>query len=137
VKKYAIIAAVIVAAGIAAYFLFKRRPRNSQFLLNNSKVDEGKTTLNASQRAQAADSLHVALKDFGTDFSTVLRIFASLKNQNDLNALIQAYGIREHHTALFWYENFNLIEALSDDLSEGQKKELTTLLKNRSISINL
>jgi hypothetical protein len=48
-----------------------------------------------TELASKAEVLHTALDGCGTDYGAILRVFGSLRNEADVYALIDVYGIRK------------------------------------------
>lgn len=82
-------------------------------------------TYTKTELTAKAETLFVAMNGCSTDNSTILRVFASLKNEADVVALIDAYGKRTLTCAgVLGYGLGTLAEHLSYECDEPTKKAL-------------
>jgi hypothetical protein len=66
----------------------------------------------------------------------VAGIFNQLKNNTDFAALVAAYGVRTYDQCGIWTGNVtgNLYKAISDELDEGERRELNKKLATKGIT---
>jgi hypothetical protein len=134
-SKWMIYAGAALIAALVLYFVIRRR-NPARLLIDKASAGLAgkKTTYTPAQFAQMADALYIALKDFGTDETVIYKEIGKLKTLPDLYALIVAYGTRRVHDNLFMYEDYNLAQALSADLSTGELDKLNEILAKSGIN---
>ena len=141
-KNGLIVTAIFLAGG---YILYKKlsnsTPSNAEI---NSQIGGStgvNTTMPEEKYKEIAEKLSLAFNGWGTDVNGnngIMNQFALLKNNDDLMALIAAYGIREVDGGKFnFMPNFkgNLVETIGDELTDKQISELNSLLVKSGISI--
>lgn len=89
-----------------------------------------------TQYGAFASELNVSFQGWGTDNDAVMNIFDKMKNDADVYALINAYGVRDIDSGS-WNPapNFrgDLPSALRDEMSSAEIQNLNIKLKNKGI----
>jgi hypothetical protein len=93
----------------------------------------GKQTLSGNEVMNLANTLHNAFKGVGTDTDTSKAVFTKLQNQDDFNALIRAFGVRD---------GMNIFDYLRDEIPQSSYIRLSVddvnkILKSKHITKNL
>jgi hypothetical protein len=148
--KDGIITASIVIA--AAYLLYKIFNKKGAALNPNSGGNGGVVvkdpisgatigtapTMTSAKFKEISDKIFNAFEGYGTDTKTINNQFALLKNNDDVMALIAAYGIREvssgNYNPLPDFTG-NLPETIADEFSQSEISELNSILVKSGISI--
>jgi hypothetical protein len=65
-------------------------------------ITSGKQTYSTSEFIQMSNAIYQAFKGMGTDNDTVTEIFRKLKNQDDYNMIIIAFGIKDGMNFFDW-----------------------------------
>lgn len=106
----------------------------------------GKTSFTKDSYVRMATQLYTAMKGIGTDNDTVKNVLNAQKSQNDWNALIQAFGIKEDQNLIEWlrgeyrhsqaWNNASRIATLGirGNLTSGQ---INSILMSHGIKHNL
>ena len=86
-----------------------------------------------------ADTLYIAMVDPGTDYDTVKSTLAKLKNSSDFFQLQKSFGTKASATYLWVYTPFSgtLIQWLSNELNDDEKKEMSDLLLTKNITLTI
>jgi len=146
--KGVIAVAIIGGIGYIAYKFLKapgkikegqgnRQEENSANKDLDKLISAGKgPTLSKTQYLQYANQLQSAMDGYGTDNGAILKIFANVKNEADVLAIITAYGIRKISSGTWNPEpNYEgtLGGALSSEQSANELGKLNLLLAKKGI----
>jgi hypothetical protein len=142
-KNGLIVTALILGVG---YFLYRKlkgtsTPSNAEInsqLGGNTGVNP---TLSLDKFKEIADKIYVAFNGYGTDLNGtngLINQFSLLRNNDDLMALIAAYGIREVDGGM-WnpLPNFkgNLVQTIGNELSNSEISQINSTMVKSGISI--
>jgi len=141
-KNGLIVTAIFLAAG---YFLYKKFKNSSP---SNAEIDSQlggssgvNPTLSEEKLKDLADKIFVAFNGYGTDLNGtngLINQFSLLRNNDDLMALIAAYGIREVDGGM-WnpLPNFkgNLVQTIGNELSNSEISQINSTMVKSGISI--
>ncbi|MCX6250729.1 MAG: hypothetical protein NTX61_08255 [Bacteroidetes bacterium] len=84
-----------------------------------------------------ADRLFTAMYGMGTDTPAIMDTFSNCKNNDDVLAIIEAFGKRKSQSALwgvFGGQEYTLPEYLSKELSSSDTAKLNTILSGKGIT---
>lgn len=92
-----------------------------------------KTTMTGTEVMNLANTLHNAFKGVGTDTDAAQAVFTRLGNQDDFNALIRSFGIRD---------GMNIFDYLRDEIPQSSYirlavDDINELLRKKGITKNL
>jgi len=146
-KDGIITASIVIAAAYLLYKIFNKKGVSNPNSGGNGGVVEpsptGGTigtspTMNQAKFKEIADKIFKAMDGYQTDNKEINDLFALLKNNDDVMALIAAYGIREISSGQFNpLPDFtgNLPEAIADELSQSEISDLNSILVKNGITI--
>jgi hypothetical protein len=141
-------ASIVIAAAYLLYKIFNKKgvsnPNgggNGDVVVPNPTL--GGTlgtapTMSEAKFKEIADKIFKAMDGYQTDNKEINDLFALLKNNDDVMALIAAYGIREVSSGQFNpLPDFtgNLPEAIADELSQSEISDLNSILVKNGITI--
>ena len=84
-----------------------------------------------------ANQIVAAISDCGTDESALFRIFENIRNEADLQKLIQVYGVREFKgcfSAYFAMEKGSLSYALTYELDSSELAKINKIIATKNIN---
>lgn len=146
-KDGIITASIVIVAAYLLYKIFNKKSASNPNSGGNGGVVEpsptGGTigtapTMTTAKFKEIADKIFKAMDGYQTDNKEINDLFALLKNNDDVMALIAAYGIREVSSGQFNpLPDFtgNLPEALADELSQSEISDLNSILVKSGITI--
>jgi hypothetical protein len=141
-KNGLIVTAIFLVGG---YFLYKKlkasSPSNAEIVAELGGTAGVNPTLSEEKLKDLADKIFVAFNGYGTDLNGnngLINQFSLLRNNDDLMALIAAYGIREVDGGM-WnpLPNFkgNLVQTIADELSNSEISQINSTMVKSGISI--
>ena len=141
-KNGLIVTAIFLAGG---YFLYKKlkasSPSNAEIVAELGGTAGVNPTLSEEKLKDLADKIFVAFNGYGTDLNGtngLINQFSLLRNNDDLMALIAAYGIREVDGGM-WnpLPNFkgNLVQTIGNELSNSEISQINSTMVKSGISI--
>jgi hypothetical protein len=116
--------------------------------LDSIPVDKKKLSLSTQSYTNMAAQLYNAMQGTGTDHNTVVAVINAMKNQNEWNATIKAFGIKDGQNLIGWLRSEyrgsvnDAIKNAKYILSIGAKTSVTAntlngILKRHGITQNL
>jgi len=144
-KDGIITASIVVAAAYLLYKIFNKKGALNPNSVGGVVVPNptGGTigaapSMNQSKFKEISDKIFNAFEGYGTDTQTINNQFALLKNNDDVMALIAAYGIREVSSGRYNpLPDFtgNLPETIADEFTQSEISELNSILVKSGITI--
>jgi len=98
------------------------------------EVKKSDLTYTDSNYQQMADTLYIAMKGAGTDYSAIKRTLSKLKTKSDWNQLVVKFGVRKTNHFYYTFEG-NLIEWLIDELSGSEQESANSILSKIGVTI--
>lgn len=96
-------------------------------------------TIGALDYAGMADTIHQAMDGYGTEETTIENEILKLRNKNDWDALVAAYGIRKISSGVgnFFQPDFvgDLPSGLKSELDDTELADLNANLRKIGVSI--
>ncbi len=128
-----IIGAIIVTLilGVVIYFIIKKYRQN---ITRNIKVDESNLSYDKSQYDLWASQLFSAMEGGGTNEDSVYRVLLNIKNQDDWNQLVKAFGVKEDGS---WYISFSgtLVDWFNSEFNTTDYNKCIEILQKVGVSI--
>jgi len=115
----------------------KEETKAQQSAIDTLKKKGLKPTLDSLQLKQLANQIHTALNGYGSNFSSVAKAMAYMKNDIDVIGLNQAYGIRKLSSGKFNIaDDFEgtLPQSLTEELDRKELTALNSMLAKKGIS---
>ena len=144
--KTAITLVSVLVAGYAIFSIFKiinkkgltdTGVRDAKKDLKDLEKQGLKPSFSNSQFEAYASQLHKAMKDNGTDESTVFRVFGNMKNKADILKLIEIYGKRPETGGLvaghFSDQDLTLAEQIQSDFDDSDIEKINKIFKSKRI----
>jgi hypothetical protein len=106
--------------------------------LNQLALKGIKPTLGASKLSALANQLQEAFDGYGTDMEIVENAFSSIKNNADLIALMDTYGIRTYSSGRLSSEpdfKGTLSGAIANELDASNIKDVNKILSKNGVTI--
>lgn len=124
---------IVLVVVIVILLLAKLKPKAD--ITKDLPVDNAKLSFPQQQYLLLASQIYTAMAGAGTDFDTVMRIFGSLKNLDDWNALVKAFGTKS--VSKWWGYSFEgtLIDWLTDELSSGEIDKVNQVLSKIGVTL--
>ena len=142
IKDRIITGSIIVIGGYLLYKIFKKpeikTPSNQEIEATIGGQVGTTTSLDTAKFKEIADKMFDAMSGWGTNLNVLYNNFALMKTNDDLMALIAAYGIREIPSGkLNPVPDFggNLPEAIANELSQGEIDNINTILSKNTVTI--
>lgn len=122
--KIAKVVGVVAVVGIACYVGY--RAYQNRFISQGTNTNTTPANITNSQAQAKADAIYEAMYGWGVDFGTIKNNLAGL-NQNAWSKVFNAFGKRK-----MWggFSDMNLMEWLTDQLSDSEKAEIRFLIGN-------
>lgn len=133
---------VLVAVGIVLVYrmiakeirLARDRRLSSERLAENQVVSSD-LSFSMADYGILADRLAGAFTQWvGYNWSTVESVLKSLKTASDFYKLVQVYGTRDISPASWIKQEFTLIACFEDQLSDGDLKKVSEILKKINVN---
>ena len=132
---------VAVVIGLVAIFFLVKSGKNFFKMISQTAGQKGEEaaflakgqtkTFTSSQYSQFANKLEQAMIDPGTDESSIFTVFNAMKNDLDILALEQAFGIR---SGRWQWTEYDLGTWLRDELGSSDMQRLNALLSQKGIN---
>lgn len=101
-EKIALGVSAVILTGAIVYFVFFSKDNNgaSEDPTGNNSSG-GNSTIPTFNAQNVAESLHIAMKDMGTDESTIFNVLQSV-NASQFVQVVNAFGLRKYNS---WFGN--------------------------------
>ena len=145
-KNGIITVGVIAVLGIVGYKLLKKPkgisepeyldpndPRGGGAVIGGSTNTNVRVTINAQK---LADDIFDAMDGWQTDEQKVKDTFNLLRTQEDLDALVSAYGYRKLNSGIWGVPDFSgdLVASLKDEHDNGEMYDINKILEDKGIN---
>jgi hypothetical protein len=142
IKDRIITGSIIFIGGYLLYKIFKKpeikTPSNQEIEATIGGQVGVSTTFDSAKYKEIADKMFDAMTGWGTNLNVLYNNFALMKTNDDVMALIAAYGIREIPSGKFNpVPDFggNLPEAIANELTQGEIDNINTILSKNTVTI--
>ncbi|MEG2666269.1 MAG: hypothetical protein RSA02_04555 [Bacteroidales bacterium] len=128
--------ALTIGAAIAVLLtiLLVRKIKKDKSITDKIKIEDTNLSLEKSEYSILANQLFTSMNGVGTDFKSIERVLIKIKNNDDWNDLIKAFGTREVKR---WPYKFTgtLYDWFQDELTTKEINTLNTLIAPLGVSI--
>ncbi len=141
--SFLVIVPILLIFLIAIYFIGKnygKAKAGAEDTDNlNSEIKPNLLSYPFSTYKDMADTLFTAMLGVGTDYDTIKSTLAKLNNSSDFFQLQKSFGTKASATYLWVYTPFSgtLIQWLSNELNDDEKKEMSDLLLTKNITLTI